>query len=704
VKLSLQSSLIDLNKGKTTKSIDKLIQTGIKNVEDLLWILPLSVLELPKLNSFQHAKTSQLFLGYGKILHIDSRPGKSYGRGNIPLLNITATVQDCFSDKTISLKWFNAYPSIIKKVNSFTKLEFEGLISQFQGQLQIVNPIIRERIITESGEYLLDNNNNNKKYKVKYPTINTVGSAQISNIISKIPHDFWDAVPDTIQEKIHQKRQLIKLNEAFKILHGKMEHVKIEQSHVQSAKRRLIYEEFLREQLKISLRKNKEHNQEAIKVSISDIDYNHILNLFPYELTIDQKNVCHDIRNNFLSGSPMMRLIQGDVGCGKTSVALVASMIALKNKLQVALMCPTESLALQHYLTLNPLMESNGYLCTFLVGSTKKKEKEEIYLKLLLGEIDFIIGTHSLIQDKVQFKNLALSIIDEQHKFGVNQRLKLSNKKKGSHTLIMTATPIPRSLSLTQYGDLDISIIRTMPSGRRGTQTKIITEENFQQFLNFLSTRLSMSEQAYVVVPAIVDNPESDLVNLELVLEKFKTLFPNYKMKGIHGQLKGPEKQQIFREFSNHEFDLLISTSVIEVGINVLNSTVMAIMNPDRFGLSSLHQLRGRVGRGEKPGFCFLVNDKNISQSSMKRLKVIEKNTDGFIISEEDLKVRGEGNLFGTEQSGVNQFRKVANIIDHCDILLVVKEDFNEIASADNPLYQPYIDYLSQDERIFTTI
>jgi ATP-dependent DNA helicase RecG len=700
--LNLQSSLIDLNKGKSNKSIEKLLQAGIRTVEDLLWILPLSVLEMPKLNSFKNATLSQLFLGRGKILHIDSKPGKSFGKGKIRLLNITATVQDIYSSQTISLKWFNAYPSIIKKINSFTELEFEGPISQFQSQLQIVTPIIREFDVEElSGK---QNDKDAKSYKVKYPTINTVGSAQISNIISKIPHDFWSAVPDTLQETIHQKRKLIKLNEAFKILHGKTSLSKIELTHLKSAKKRLVYEEFLREQLKISLRKNKDHNQESIKLNIIDEDYAEILALFPYELTSDQKEVCRVIRLNFNSGSPMMRLIQGDVGSGKTSVALVASMIVLKNNFQAALMCPTESLALQHFLTLKPFLTSHGFSCSLLVGSTKKKDKKVIYEQLINGEIDFIIGTHSLIQEKVKFKRLALSIIDEQHKFGVNQRLELSNKAQGSHTLIMTATPIPRSLSLTQYGDLDISVIKTMPEGRKGTQTKIVTQENFQQFLNFINTRLSMGEQVYIVVPAITDNPESDLLNLEQVLKKFSEYFPNFRIKGMHGQLKGEEKQELFRDFTDHNFDMLISTSVIEVGINVINSTVMAIMNPDRFGLSSLHQLRGRVGRGAKPGFCFLVNDKKISTNSMKRLKVIENNTDGFIISEEDLKVRGEGNLFGSEQSGVNEFRKIANIIDHCDILLDVKEDFPEITSPNNPLYQTYLDYLSQDDRIFNTI
>lgn len=267
---------------------------------------------------------------------------------------------------------------------------------------------------------------------------------------------------------------------------------------------------------------------------------------------------------------------------------------------------------MQHFVSATELLEKSHFSIKLLLGSTSAKEKKIIQQELKEGKIDFIIGTHSLIQDSVAFKELGLAIIDEQHKFGVDQRIRLTSKSEGTHCLIMSATPIPRSLSLTQYGDLDISTIKVMPAGRKGHKTRIVTEDTYPQFLNFLKTRLSLGEQIYIVVPAINESEEveQDFHNLVSILEKFKNYFPDYKVEGLHGQMKPDEKSKMFHAFKNHQVDILVSTSVIEVGINVLNATVMAIMNPERFGLSSLHQLRGRVGRGDKPGFCFLVNDK----------------------------------------------------------------------------------------------
>jgi ATP-dependent DNA helicase RecG len=381
-------------------------------------------------------------------------------------------------------------------------------------------------------------------------------------------------------------------------------------------------------------------------------------------------------------------------------------MIVIENGAQVALMCPTEALATQHYLSTKELFEEKEYNVKLLLGSTPAKEKKQIQKELAEGTIDFIIGTHSLIQDSVAFHQLGLAIIDEQHKFGVDQRIRLTSKTTGAHCLIMSATPIPRSLSLTQYGDLDISTIKVMPSGRKGHKTRIVTQDSYQQFLSFIMTRLSLKEQIYVVVPAINENLESeqDFHNLVNVLDRFKKYFPNHNVEGLHGQMKADEKAQMFHDFKNHKVDILVSTSVIEVGINVLNATIMAIMNPERFGLSSLHQLRGRVGRGEKPGFCFLVNDKQISELSMERLKVIEDNTDGFKIAEEDLKIRGEGDLFGTDQSGSQSQKRLANIILHADVLNEARADALALIEKQDPDIEKLLQKFSGDERIFTTV
>jgi ATP-dependent DNA helicase RecG len=441
----------------------------------------------------------------------------------------------------------------------------------------------------------------------------------------------------------------------------------------------------------------------AHSLKISEEILNKYISFFPYDLTTDQNKCLNEVKKDLAKDEPMMRMVQGDVGCGKTSIAFLAAAITIENHFQTALMCPTEALALQHFLSAEEFFHNTPVRIGLLLGSTSAKEKKIINKKLVDGEIDLIIGTHSLFQESVQFKSLALAIIDEQHKFGVEQRISLINKGQGTHCLIMSATPIPRSLSLTRYGDLDISIIRSMPAGRKGHKTRIVTPDTFSQYLSFIKTRLSMKEQVYIVVPAINESVEQEIHHLESALESYKKYFPEFRIKGLHGQMKSDEKQSIFKEFKNHEFDLLVSTSVIEVGINVPNATIMSILNPERFGLSSLHQLRGRVGRGDKTGFCFLVTDKQLATTSQERLKVIENHTDGFLIAEEDLKLRGEGDLFGKEQSGSQQ-RKLANLILHSDLLEDARVDLEEALKKNDPIIEAQIAKISKDAKIFNTI
>ena len=400
----------------------------------------------------------------------------------------------------------------------------------------------------------------------------------------------------------------------------------------------------------------------------------------------------------------MLRLIQGDVGSGKTTIALISCYLIMKNNFQAAFMCPTESLALQQYDEANKLFSKN-YKVSLLIGSTNAKERQLILEEIKSGKINLIVGTHSLFQNDVHFKNLGLAIIDEQHKFGVNQRIKLLSKGESTHSLIMSATPIPRSLGLTQYGDLDISVINSMPSGRKGHQTRIIKPKDFNKFLNFIQTRIEMGEQAYIVVPAINESDNKNIKDLYMVWEKFKFFFPSKKIEFIHGKMKSSEKVQVFDKFKNKEINILIATSVIEVGINVVNATIMGIFNPERFGLSSLHQIRGRVGRGDRPGFCFLIIEENISKESLNRLKIIKNNNDGFKIAEEDLKIRGEGDLFGADQSGNFIQKKIANLISHKQIFAHVIEDFKSLRSEkkEEDFYYLHQQFES-DQRILSTI
>lgn len=704
--LSWSSSLDELYPKGLTKTAQKVSDAGIKSLSDLLWTFPLRVQLLPIVRSFESVKESYIFRGRGNVISSRVLPNfKARGKSGATLLNITLIVQDYYSSKQVSLKWFNAYSSVARKVEKLKNIEFVGTVQVFQDQYQIITPEIIELSSSDISQVLSDFDFLSTSLKVQYPTVNTVSTSNLKKIFNKIPNQLWSQLKETISKEILNKRGLISLIESFHIMHGKeYKGVSWSEELQEQATQRLIYEELFQEQLKIYSRKSNNYKKNANVVSVSKQDVSDIIQIFPYQLTIDQLKVIDEIKVDLYSGYPMMRLVQGDVGCGKTVIAISSALLAISNKKQAALMCPTEALALQHYIEIKELLKYSEISVSLLLGSTQPKEKKRINLALENGEIDFIIGTHSLIQDSLKFKQLAIAIIDEQHKFGVEQRLKLISKGKGSHCLIMTATPIPRSLSLTQYGDLDISTIKMMPQGRKGHKTKIVTPENFSNFLNFVSTRLSMNEQVYIVVPAINESETQDFLHLTQVLEKFKEIFPEYRVCGLHGQLKADEKTMAFRDFKSHNIDVLIATSVVEVGINVPNATVMAILNPERFGLSSLHQLRGRVGRGSKPGFCFLVNDKKISLESMKRLKVIEENNDGFSIAEEDLKIRGEGDIFGKNQSGSITTKKLANIIIHQRQLLEAKEDLDILIHQKDEIIFEKIQEYSDNMSISATV
>ncbi len=694
------SSSLDHFLGKSAhKSIEKLRVVGINEIQDLLWIFPLRVIELPPLRSFDFIEEGSIFLGRAKILNIQAKPNfRARGRGKVMLYNIMVHVQDTLTDKILSLKWFNSYGSITQKISKATYIEFMGEVSVFNGQAQITNPDFfpLEGPKDESPFVTVSN-----ELKIQYPTVNTIAGVQLKKYFDKIPMSLWNTIPETLPASLLKKKHFLSLSESFKIIHAK---IKPSIELTSQAEKRLIYEEFFEDQLKIYLRRQYFKKPHAKSYQVNESTFRSFCARYSYTFTPDQLKSLDEVRHDLAGSHPMMRLIQGDVGCGKTTVAMIATMIVIDQKAQVALMCPTEALATQHFLSAQELFHSENYNIRLLLGSTPAKEKKQIQAELASGTIHFIIGTHSLIQDSIHFKELGLAIIDEQHKFGVDQRIRLTSKTSGAHCLIMSATPIPRSLSLTQYGDLDISTIKVMPLGRKGHKTRIVTVETYQQFLSFILTRLSLKEQIYVVVPAINENIEQDFHNLENILEQFTRYFPEHRVMGLHGQMKADEKSRVFSDFKNHQIDILVSTSVIEVGINVINATVMAIMNPERFGLSSLHQLRGRVGRGDKPGFCFLVNDKPISTTSMERLKVIENNTDGFIIAEEDLKIRGEGDLFGTDQSGSQAQKRLANIILHADILNEARMDALHFIQNQDPDILKLLQRFSKDEKIFTTV
>lgn len=700
--LTLHSPVESLARaGRPSKTIEALKAAHFNTIADLMWLIPLRIQKLPVLSEFDQLQIGQLFKGIGKVISVQNRPSfRGRGKGGARLYDLTVVLKDAYSARTISLKWFNTYFSMVKKIETSELLLFMGEVGSFGGQFQITAPEIVE--VKEDEITTLKNKTqaDGPQFRVQYPTVNKIASTHIKKLIDKIPLSCWNQLPDLIPAEVVKERSLMPLSEALKTIHAIDTWSAANQ---QLALDRLVYQEFFEEQLKLLMRRQGQQKRQAPVIQESNEQYQALQSLFPYELTTGQQEACQQIIKDLASGAPMMRLVQGDVGCGKTTVALIAALLTIHSQYQAALMCPTESLASQHFKTVRKIFPQ-AIKFALLTGSTPAKDKKEILTQLKTREIQFIIGTHALIQENVAFKNLGLAIIDEQHKFGVDQRIKLVSKGSGTHCLIMTATPIPRSLSLTQYGDLDITTIRTIPAGQRGQKSRIVTGATFEKFLTFINTRIELGEQVYLVVPAIQENPDTDLVNVEQMQKKISEWLPHRRLLTLHGALKSSEKEEVLQAFTKHEADILLSTSVIEVGIDIHNATVMAVFGPERFGLSSLHQLRGRVGRGEKPGFFFMVAENKLSQESHHRLRILEETTDGFKIAEEDLKIRGEGDLFGKEQSGALIARRLSNIILHAEILNQARSDVDHYYRSEPQKLEQLTHQLAQDDRVFTTV
>jgi ATP-dependent DNA helicase RecG len=690
VELRWTSPLDHLTAGrKPSPTVEKLTAAGIATLLDLLWILPLRISKTPEPRPFRDAHLDELFKGSGKVLHVDVKPAFGRrGKGNILLYNGNVVLKDDRSSETLSLRWFNLYPNQKKQIEALERIAFLGQVQEYKAQRQVINP------------QLIDPRTEAKPYVIEYPTVNKVSGTHLRKVFDLIPRGLWDDIPETLPALGYDAA--MGLGQAFKVIHGKLPPEAFTPKLRDAAEERLVYEEFLIDQLKIQARRKFIKKKPAPVLALDEGRVADLVHHLPFELTADQRKVFDEIVRDLRSGHPMMRMVQGDVGCGKTIVAFLAARVANKAGHQVALMCPTEALATQHFESfraLNPALTLD-----LLLGSTKAKEKKEILKRMASGETEIVVGTHSLFQDAVTFAKLGLAVIDEQHKFGVEQRLRLVAKGAGAHCLIMTATPIPRTLSLAQYGDLDISSIRMMPAGRRGIKTRITEPVNYGKYLEFVRARLALGEQAYFVFPAIEESETADLQNVKESAKKYRELLAGFRVGMLHGQLPSEEKEATVRAFRDRELDVLVATSVIEVGINVPNATIISIYNPERFGLSSLHQLRGRVGRGDKPGFCFLVLDKELPPEAYQRLAVIEKNLDGFVIAEEDLRFRGEGDLFGVDQSGTTTTKKLANFLTHTAILERVVRDVEELQASRPELLAPHFERLAKDQKILDTI
>lgn len=494
---------------------------------------------------------------------------------------------------------------------------------------------------------------------------------------------------DLIPEKYVNKYNLISKIDALKYIH-KPNNI----SEIKLAKVRLKYEELFDFMFKINYLSKLNKKVNGIKRDVSVDSKKEFMNSLEFKLTIDQEKAIDEIYNDLTTDKRMNRLVLGDVGSGKTIVATYAIYLNFLSGYQSALMAPTEILAEQHYKSLSNLLDKFNIKVSLLTGSLKKKEKDDIILKLKNGEIDLVIGTHALISDNVEFNKLSLVVTDEQHRFGVGQRNTLSNKGINPDVLYLSATPIPRTYALTIYGDLDISMIKTKPNGRKEIITKVVKEDNIKDVLYKMLEELKNGHQIYVVSPLIENNEENNLKSLIDLKEKLNLAFQNkVNIEILHGKLKPKEKDEIMNNFKLGNTKILISTTVIEVGIDVPNSTMMVIYNAERFGLATLHQLRGRVGRNDLQSYCYLICNKEI-----ERLKVLEESNDGFYISERDFQMRGQGDLFGIKQSGDIPF-KIANLKEDYQILLQAKVDSLEYIESglynENSYYKNLIEEIS---------
>ena len=450
------------------------------------------------------------------------------------------------------------------------------------------------------------------------------------------------------------------------------------------ARRRLVFDELLFLQMHLLELKGNVCDKKT-SVVINDFDDSEIRNALGFSLTDAQEKVLNQIKNDFTTGFVMNRLIQGDVGSGKTAVAMISAYIAIKNGYQAVLMAPTDVLANQHYKSFCDTLEPLGIKCELLTSGLKKKEKDKAYDNIATGYAKMIIGTHALIQEKVKYNNLGLVITDEQHRFGVRQREMLSEKGDEPHILVMTATPIPRTLALILYGDLDISIIDKLPPGRKKVDTFSVDHSYYQRLYAFIKKEVAKGRQVYIICPMIEENDKMELrAVLSYTDDLDRNILPELRVSCVHGKMKNAEKQTVMEEFAKGNIDVLVSTTVIEVGINVPNASLMIIENADRFGLSALHQLRGRVGRGSEKSYCVLVSDAK-SKVAKERLKIMCQTNDGFVISEKDLTLRGPGDFFGTRQHGLPEM-KIANLYKDVDILKEVQQTAISLYKKDKEL------------------
>ncbi len=655
------SDSIDVVKNIGKTRAEQLNKLGIETVEDLIEYYPRDYEDRSRFVPINEIEIGSVNTIRGRVL---TSPEASRVR-TITIVGVR------IADGTGSIEcvWFNQ-PYVKNQLIVGKEYTFTGKVIQKFGRIQM-----------ESPDYELVNADSLNTGRIV--PVYTVPKKMSQKVIRGCIKDAMDTVDGSLDEympeSIIREHNLCSREFAVRNIHFPEN-----DKAFFKARRRLVFDELLFLQMHLLELKGNVCDKKT-SVVINDFDDSEIRNALGFSLTDAQEKVLNEIKNDFTTGFVMNRLIQGDVGSGKTAVAMISAYIAIKNGYQAVLMAPTDVLANQHYKSFCDTLEPLGIKCELLTSGLKKKEKDRAYDNIATGYAKMIIGTHALIQEKVKYNNLGLVITDEQHRFGVRQREMLSEKGNEPHILVMTATPIPRTLALILYGDLDISIIDKLPPGRKKVDTFAVDHSYYQRLYAFIKKEVAKGRQVYIICPMIEENDKMELrAVLSYTDDLDRNILPELRVSCVHGKMKNVEKQTVMEEFAKGNIDVLVSTTVIEVGINVPNASLMIIENADRFGLSALHQLRGRVGRGSEKSYCVLVSDAK-SKVAKERLKIMCQTNDGFVISEKDLTLRGPGDFFGTRQHGLPEM-KIANLYKDVDILKEVQQTAISLYKKDKEL------------------
>lgn len=658
---------------------------GIETVHDLLFLAPRRYVDYSNVLTIENLKINDETTIIGKIQVQETRRTKN--RGTL----ITVRLTD--GTGVITLRWFNR-PDLKNKFKVGNWLIVSGKVSFFYGK-QLVNPLY---------EFIGEEEIEQKTYGSIisiYSLTEGLGLWNIRRAVQISLHECLDEITETLPASLLHKNNLMPLREALTNLHFPR---RVEDAV--AARRRLVFDEFFFFELTLARRKEKRRAEQGISLKENGRLTKRFLELLPFQLTKGQVEVIQKIIADMERNKPMNRLLQGDVGSGKTVVALYAMLVAVENGYQAALMAPTEILAEQHFVVLSELLEKLGIAAALLTSSVKEQQKQEIITKINRGELQIILGTHALIEEDVVFKKLGLAVIDEQHRFGVMQRAALVNKGIQPDFLVLSATPIPRTIALTLYGDLDISTLREKPPLRGEVMTKIVAEKEKSNVFQFINKELEKRRQVFIICPVIERSEKLELKSVNEVYQEIISVFPHFSVGVIHGRLKTNERVKIMDDFRRGTLHILVATTVIEVGVDIPNATVMLIEHPERFGLAQLHQLRGRIGRGAEKSYCFLLLNRFVAPETYERLTFFEKNNDGFALAQKDIKLRGPGEILGKRQHGLPDFR-IGDIEDDRDLLFLARDDAFELVRRDPDMTLPQhhpvrkkLDYLLEREEL----